>query len=234
MNVPQLRFSGFDADIRELKLKEIATVLSGKRLPKGHSFKPSGIPYISVSDMGEVKVEKEKFSFIFPETEELIKKYKVSNGDIIISMAGTLGKVNLVDESLENTNLTDNCNKITVKESEDNKFVFYYLKSEIIQKKIQESSTTSSQPKLALDRLRNFEIGMPKLAKQQKVSSFFQLLSQKIERQKEKVEKLKQFKQGIIKKIFSQEWRFKNENGWEFSEWEETLFGEVITNKTEK
>src|SRR5699024_10277636 len=51
----------------------------------------------------------------------------------------------------------------------------------------------------------------------------------RIEKQKEKIEKLEQFKKGMMQKIFSQELRFKDEDGGEFGEWEGSTFGQIIT-----
>jgi type I restriction enzyme, S subunit len=38
---------------------------------------------------------------------------------------------------------------------------------------------------------------------------------------------LDEYKKGVMQKIFSQELRFKDENGEDFAEWEEKTLGEV-------
>ncbi|WP_394120324.1 restriction endonuclease subunit S [Planococcus donghaensis] len=198
----ELRFKDEDLKWEQLKLRDVCTISSGKRLPKGHSFSEEGVPYISVSDMGEKYVNKASFSFIAQDTEKILSKYKVNAGDIIISIAGTLGKINLIDESLDNANLTENCNKITNFKDVINTYIYYCLKSEAIQRKIKEISTTSSQPKLALDRLRDFYIFVPSINEQQKISEFFIALDKKFEKEKEKLMVLEEQKKGFMQGMF--------------------------------
>ncbi|MDN3451553.1 restriction endonuclease subunit S [Planococcus sp. APC 3906] len=198
----ELRFRDDDSTWEKLRLRDVCTISSGKRLPKGHSFSQEGIPYISVSDMGEKYVEKVKFSFIAQDTEKILNKYKVNTGDVIISIAGTLGKINLIDDSLDNANLTENCNKITGFKNVINTYIYYCLKSEAIQRKIKEVSTTSSQPKLALDRLRDFYIFVPAIKEQHKISEFLIALDKKIEKEKEKLMVLEEQKKGFLQGMF--------------------------------
>lgn len=184
------------------KLEEVASVTSGKRLPKGHQFTSSGTPYITVSDMGDKRVDHKRFSFISPATETVLQRYKVTKGDVIISIAGTLGKVNLIDASLEQANLTENCDKIRVNERIMPEFIYYVLKSSSIQSDIEKTSTTSSQPKLALEQLRNFSIPTPSLSEQRKIAEFFSVLDERIELNENKLALLKEQKKGYLQGIF--------------------------------
>lgn len=76
------------------------------------------------------------------------------------------------------------------------------------------------------DQLKKLKLSVPTIEEQEKIASFFSLIEKKIELQTEKVEELKNYKKGIMQKIFSQELRFKDENGDEYPEWEEKRLGE--------
>ncbi|WP_051683027.1 restriction endonuclease subunit S [Salinicoccus luteus] len=191
---------------QEKKLKELSDVESGKRLPKGHeltSVREDNVPYISVSDMTDKYVSYKNIQYLSKETELLIRKYKVKSGDLIISIAGTLGKVCIVDQSLEDANLTENCNKITnYEENISQYFLYTYLKSNKIQTYINREKTTSSQPKLALDRLRNFTILVPKKEEQIKISNLFNTIDKILERNTQKLTLLKIKKKSLLQKMF--------------------------------
>ena len=228
-NTPKLRFKEFKEEWEHKKLCDLADVLSGKRIPKGMNLVEynTGIPYITVSDMGEQYVDTSNLKYITPDIEEHIKKYKVFKDDIIISVAGTLGKINLIQKDLENANLTENCDKITNLKGIKYQYLYYYLNTVNIQNQISSVNTISSQPKLALTCIRDFDINVPSYEEQEKIASFFSLIDKKIELQTEKVEELKKYKKGIMQKIFSVELRFKDDNGNEFPEWTEYRLSDI-------
>ncbi|MBG9565634.1 hypothetical protein ABE38_09410 [Brevibacillus agri] len=70
-------------------------------------------------------------------------------------------------------------------------------------------------------------INVPSLMEQKKIASFFSLIDQKIEKQQEKIEQMELFKKGMLQKIFSQEIRFKDDNGQNFPDWKEKPLGEI-------
>lgn len=68
----------------------------------------------------------------------------------------------------------------------------------------------------------------PTEAEQEKISEFLSLYDEKISVQKKKVEALEARKKGLLQKIFSQEIRFKADDGSEFDDWDEVTLGELI------
>src|SRR5690606_17805721 len=55
--------------------------------------------------------------------------------------------------------------------------------------------------------LQDYLIGIPSIQEQNKIAYFFELIDGKVEKQQEKIEKLEQFKKGMMQKIFLQELR---------------------------
>ena len=188
----------------EKNLEEVADVLSGKRVPKGMSLVEynTNIPYITVSDMGNRYVDTRNIRYITSKIEGYIKKYKVIENDIIISVAGTLGKINIIDKKLENANLTENCDKITNFKNVYYKYIYYYLNTDIIQNKIQAVNTISSQPKLALNCIRDFSIYIPSYNEQYKIANFLETIDNKIEKEQEKLNSLNDYKKGLLQQMF--------------------------------
>ena len=210
MLVPKLRFKEFNDEWQQKELKDISNILSGKRIPKGLYAVNynTGIPYITVSSMGDFFINEKEVQYITKDVEKYILKYKVNTNDIILSVAGTLGKLNVVQKNLSGANLTENCNKITnIDNNSYYLYVYYYLKF-CIDKYILLLSTKSSQPKIALDRIRNMTINLPSLEEQTKIANFLSLIDRKIELQEKLVENLKLYKKGLLQKVFS------NNQGW--------------------
>src|SRR5690606_34736157 len=93
-------------------LKDYANIKGGKRLPKDSELNKNkvGRPYIRVADMNKNKFMtiNSEFMFVDDITQKEISRYTVDTNDVIISIVGTIGLVNVIDESLNKANLTEN------------------------------------------------------------------------------------------------------------------------------
>ena len=67
----------------------------------------------------------------------------------------------------------------------------------------------------------------PTIPEQKRIASFFTVLDKKIAELKQKKNLLEQYKKGVMQKLFSQELRFKDENGKDFPKWEKKKLGEI-------
>lgn len=70
---------------------------------------------------------------------------------------------------------------------------------------------------------------IPCLEEQQKIAEFLSTIDTVIEKQKETVSAWEERKKGVMQKLFSQEVRFKADDGSDFPEWEEKKIGDVAT-----
>jgi len=85
----------------------------------------------------------------------------------------------------------------------------------------------SGQPGLNAEEYKALEINLPSLPEQQKIASFLTTIDSRIQALEKKKSSLEQYKKGVMQKIFTQEIRFKDEDGKAFPEWEEKKLGEV-------
>jgi type I restriction enzyme, S subunit len=67
----------------------------------------------------------------------------------------------------------------------------------------------------------------PTIPEQKRIANFFSVFEIKIIQLKEKKALLEEYKKGMMQKIFSQEIRFKDDDGKIFSEWEGKKLGEI-------
>ena len=69
----------------------------------------------------------------------------------------------------------------------------------------------------------------PCLPEQQKIAEFLSTIDTVIQKQKETVSAWEERKKGVMQKLFSQEVRFKADDGSEFPEWEEKKLSEIAS-----
>lgn len=109
----------------------------------------------------------------------------------------------------------------------------YLFKSNNIRTQIQKESQGSKVLSISATRLSNITLIIPKKTEQTKISSFLFTVGEKLQSLKKKKSLLEDYKKGIMQKLFSQELRFKDENGKDFAEWKNKKLGEV-TYKVDK
>jgi len=191
-------------DAASLRIDEVCDVLSGKRIPKGETFSthPTEYRYITVSDMGEKYVCSNTLQYITSHTEKQITRYKVRNGDIIISVAGTLGKLNIITPDLDGVNLTENCDRFTNFRGITPEYLYHVLSSDLIQSQIEASKTKNGQPKLALERIRNFVVPVPHQEKQEQLVRVMNSIDKHIASQQTILDRYCKARTGLLQQIF--------------------------------
>ncbi|MCE9845311.1 restriction endonuclease subunit S [Vibrio alginolyticus] len=161
-------------EITQFTLNDIAHVKGGKRLPKGYTLLDEATehPYIRVSDFNESgSIDLDRIKYISAETHNKIARYTISDDDLYISIAGTIGKTGIVPSHLSGANLTENAAKIVFKDKEKQllKYVYYFTKTYSFIEQIGLATKTVAQPKLALKRLGDVQIPIPPISEQKRI-----------------------------------------------------------------
>lgn len=190
-----------DWDIREVQ--EVAKVKGGKRLPKGEQLlsSPTKHPYIRVADMYSGGVELSDIRYVPEDVAPIIKNYCIKLSDIFISVAGSLGIVGKIPDSLDGANLTENADRITdICVNRD--YLMYWLMSKKIQAEIESQSTVGAQPKLALGRIEAFQIAFPrKLEEQAAIAQMLIDIEKEVTALDDRLTKTQQLKQGMMQEL---------------------------------
>ena len=190
----------------EGKIKDFVDVKGGKRLPKGKRLAgfPTAHPYIRIRDIGKSKVLQltADYEYVDDETQKDISRYIVSEGDILISVVGTIGLVGIVGDTLHGANQTENCDKLTNYKGIDRDFLYYYLVSPIGQGEISKGTVGAVQPKLPLKNIQDLTVRFPSLRTQKKIASVLSALDNKIEKNTEINENLQEQMEALYKSWF--------------------------------
>lgn len=199
-------------DYKIVKYSEIGKIRSGKRLPKGYtvSEKISDNKYIRVRDINNGSIDSSIVQYITDEAAEKLERYKVKTRDIIISVVGTVGAIAQIDESLDGAYLTENCDNLQVDESICLKdYLKYYLLSTDGSKEIIANTVGSTQPKLPIYGIENFNIKLPNIDNQKRIVKLLNSIDKKVELNNEINNNL----QELAKSIYYEKFKDKRNNG---------------------
>ena len=204
----KIRFKADDGsdfgEWEEKELKDVADVKGGKRIPKGFSLvsENTGHPYITVSDMNRsYGIDDTNIRYVPLEVVDVIKRYTITDNDIFISVAGTLGIIGKIPPEFNGANLTENADKLTNLKCHQN-FLIYLLDSGYLSELIESTATTSAQPKLALYAIEQLEVNLPCLEEQTKIADFLSTIDQKMDVVSEQLKQAKTWKKGLLQQMF--------------------------------
>ena len=198
--VPELRFEGFADDWEQRKLGEFSDVRDGTHAsPK---YVSQGHPMVTSKNLTHSGLDMTDVSFLTDEDfNEINKRSKVSIGDILFGMIGTIGNPVIVDRddfAIKNVALIKEktSNPIT------NKWLLQYLKSPSFNRFIQKENAGGTQKFIALGLIRDMKLRVPEFDEQQKIGAFFKKIDDTIALHQRKLDLLKEQKKGFLQKMF--------------------------------
>lgn len=233
--VPKLRFPEFSGEWEERKLGEVTIYTKGYAF-KSEDYVSEGIRVIRVSDLGKdsIKFDNHKI-FIDLEKKPMYKNYILNKNDVIITTVGSkpellesaVGRGIYVDSD-DYGLLNQNMLKLNNLAGFNNKFIFSYINTnEYISyiKLIQRGN--ANQSNISVNDLLNYRIFVTVLEEQTKIADFITVIDDKIQQLTKKKELLEQYKKGLTQQIFSQQIRFKDDNGCDYPNWQEKDLKEI-------
>ena len=210
------------------RLGDLVKVKGGKRLPKGISLQiaPNTHPYIRIRDMGKSRVLEldATYEYVDDVIQKSIARYVVDEGDILLSIVGTIGLVGIVGKSLHQANQTENCVKLVSLNGIDPLFLYYFLLSPKGQEEIKRGTVGAVQAKLPIKNIENIEISLPPLAEQRRIAGILGAIDDKIENNRRINTNLELQAQALYK-----QWFVDNRK----DDWEEKQLGEIALHITD-
>ena len=228
MIVPKLRFSEFKDEWIESKIGENFNVTSGTtplRSEQSYFANPS-IYWVKTTDLnnGIIKSTEEKISKIALAKTSL--KILPKN-TVFVAMYGGFNQIGRTGILSVEATCNQALSAIYPNENFNPYFVLTYLNHKVDDWK-NFAASSRKDPNITKNDVLSFPIIYPTLTEQTKIAEFLSTVDNKISQLSRQLELLKQYKKGVMQKIFSQEIRFKNDNGEDFGEWGYLQLGELI------
>ena len=226
MTTPKLRFKEFDGDWTNCTLKDFTTFAKGKGISKaditedGENF---CIRYGELYTMYGHVIDKIRSKTNVSKSDSVLSKAN----DVIIPASGET-QIDIATASCvlhDDIILSGDLN--IVSHQENGVWLAYYLSS-AKKLEIAQLAQGNSVVHLYSSQLKELKINKPSKQEQTKIASFLSAVDEKISQLTQKQELLFQYKQGMMQKLFSQQIRFKADDGSEFGEWEEKELHQIF------
>ena len=222
---PKLRFKEFSGDWESKKLGEVGEFFKGSTLSKSN-LSEYGKPCILYGELytryGEV------ISKVISKTDLDDSKLVIGKkNDVLIPSSGESAIDIATASCLQQDNVLLGGDLNVFRSDELNGIFASYQLNNSKRYEIAKLAQGASVVHVYNNQLSNLKLNIPSKEEQDKIANFFSLIDNKIYLQSEKVEALKDYKKGLMQKIFSRELRFKDDEGRDYPEWEEKRLGDI-------
>nr|WP_174493915.1 restriction endonuclease subunit S [Acinetobacter sp. Marseille-Q1623] len=220
MTAPKLRFKEFDGDWVSTQLGNICSFTQGVQVPQSEQINHLKSGYIRYLYIRDFFTDKFPCYVLDVYPEKIIQPHEI----MMVNTGNTTGEAYTGKCGV----LSNNSFKIGYDLNLfDHKFMYLFCSSELAQNQIKKFFNAGGQPHLGHKNVSLLQFSYPSKEEQTKIASFLSAVDEKINQLSQKHSLLSQYKQSMMQKLFSQQIRFKADDGSEFGEWEETTLGNI-------
>lgn len=177
----------------------------GESYPKSEdmSDKNDGVAFLRGSNLKKGRITLENANYISKKKHSELTTGHLFLDDIVIAVRGSLGAVGYVNENMVGNNINSQLAIIRTSNSLlYGKYLLYYLMSNQGKKELLSRVTGTALKQLPIKQIKQIKVPVPKLHEQHKIANFLSELDNLIDNQTEKIELLKERKNGFLQKMF--------------------------------
>ena len=229
-----MRFPEFEGEYRQYSFEDLFLFSTGKNIKQNEASREYETPCVRYGELYHLYNEI---------ISEVINKTNLDKSDLTFSIGNEILLPSAGEDPLDIGSAsaltikgvaigrTINILRPLKKNLYSNIYVSYYI-NEKLKKKISTLAKGVSISNVYNSDLKTLNALLPSISEQQKISSFLLLINSRIQTQNKIINDLKTLKTATAKKIFSGELRFKDDNGNDFSEWEDKKLGDISIKKS--
>jgi len=210
INGPSIIFSRFNEDSswKSKKFKELLNPTEGiRRGPFGSALKKE----LFVQNSEYVVYEQQNAIYdhfntryrISEEKYRELKKFILLPGDFIMSGAGTIGKISLVPEGIENGVFNQALIRLRVNKNTDKEFFLQWMRSPEMQNKLTKANPASAMVNLVpMSEVKEWDVIIPSPEEQSAIGSLFRTLDDLLVSYKDNLTNYQSLKAHMLSKMF--------------------------------
>jgi len=233
--IPKIRFNNSKIDWQQIKFKNLLNSEEGiRRGPFGSALKKE----LFVQNSEYVVYEQQNAIYdhfntryrISEEKYHELKKFILLPGEFIMSGAGTIGKISLVPEGIENGVFNQALIRLKVNKNTDKEFFLQWMRSSKMQNKLTKANPASAMVNLVpMSEVKEWDVIVPSPEEQSAIGSLFRTLDELLSSYKDNLANYQSLKATMLSKMFPKAGQTVPEirlDGFE-GEWEEKKLGSL-------
>lgn len=226
----QLRFEEFSYPLLQKQLSDVIhSNIYGPRFNANDYDQHGNVKTIRGTDIsldGDIKYSQVPIARIDKNT---VETHKLKDGDLVMITTADCGLTGVFLK--QNIEFIASAYAVRLRLNELGYPIYfkYFFQTETAKREIKSYIRKATVANLPGSDILKIRFHLPNFKEQQKIADFLSSIDNKISLLTEKQSLLKSYKKGVMQKLFSQELRFKDDQGNDFPDWEEKKLGDLGT-----
>jgi type I restriction enzyme S subunit len=152
--------------------QDVCSVITKGTTPKtyGFGFENFGIPFLRAEEVQDGRILWEKSPFyISAETDKFMSRSRIQRGDVLVTIAGTIGRCGVVGPEAPPLNCNQAVAVMRPSAEIDSEFLCWVLRSESLQEQIRGRTVTTAVSNISLTTLSTLRIPVSPLPEQRRI-----------------------------------------------------------------
>jgi type I restriction enzyme, S subunit len=182
----------------------------------GYDFSDQGISFLRVNNIQNGELDINDILFIDDKTDNALKRSRIKPQDVLLSIAGTIGRTAVVPNNAPAMNCNQAVAIIRLKESVLPGYLNHWLNTSDAIKQISGSKVTATISNLSLGCIKNLEMPLPPLEEQRRIAAILDQADAVRRKRKEAIALTEELLRSTFLEMFGDP--VTNPKGWEVIE----------------
>ncbi|MBP0904956.1 restriction endonuclease subunit S [Mariniflexile gromovii] len=189
-----------------VNLSDLTNLITKGTTPttNGFSYLEEGVNFVKVESIhSNGNFIPSMFAHVGNDCHDSFKRSQLSEGDILFTIAGALGRSAIVTKEILPANTNQAVAIIRLKNFEYKEYIYHYLRGNHIKTLIEKINVSTAQANLSLGQINKFSIPLPPLPEQQKIADILSTVDAKIEVIDQQITETQALKKGLMQRLLT-------------------------------
>jgi len=162
-----------------------------------------GVPVIKVKDMVDGRIRVTDLLLTHPQIDAEYRRSRLREGDILVSIRGTTGRVAIVPPELDGANITQDSARIRLKKEHIRNYFYFLLQSKSIQDQISLHTLGQAVKGINIGEIKRISVTVPRRVEQKTIGKHLRTIDSVIMGYNRELNKLRLAKIGLMQDLLT-------------------------------
>jgi type I restriction enzyme S subunit len=163
----------------------------------------NGVPVIKVKDIIGGKVLQNDLLLTDPKIDKQYRRSRLSEGDLLITIRGTTGRVAIVPYELDGANITQDTARVRLREEHSNHYFFFLLQSKLVQDQILLHTIGQAVKGINLGDVKQIFFAVPRKTEQDAIAARLREIQRNLDGNDSQLRKLRSLKTALMQALLT-------------------------------